>query len=68
ARTKEDVVKNAPVPFFTIPLFTIPSAQTQINRYLTLNNHQADPKALYTVWTGANDLFEAAKAPTQLQA
>ena len=68
ARTKEDVVKMH--LFLFSPFLYLPSHQhkTQINRYLTLNNHQADPKALYTVWTGANDLFEAAKAPTQLQA
>ena len=66
ARTKEDVARVAPILGFT--LFTIPSTQTQVDSYLKLTNHQADPKALYTVWTGANDLFEAANAKSPEQA
>ncbi|WP_186727893.1 autotransporter domain-containing protein [Moraxella sp. VT-16-12] len=66
ARTKEDVARVAPILGFT--LFTIPSTQTQVDSYLKLTNNQADPKALYTVWTGANDLFEAANAKSPEQA
>lgn len=39
-------------------LFTVPSVEKQINNHLQTNN-KADPKALYTVWIGANDLIEA---------
>ncbi|WP_114799876.1 autotransporter domain-containing protein [Moraxella canis] len=49
-------------------VFKIPSTQTQIKNYLALTNNQADPSALYTVWTGANDLFAATEAPNPEQA
>lgn len=35
--------------------------QEQINSYLKQNNNMADPKALYAVWIGANDLFAASR-------
>ena len=49
-------------------VFKIPSTQTQIKNYLALTNNQADPSALYTVWTGANDLFAATEALNPEQA
>lgn len=42
----------------------IPSVTTQLTSYLTSRGGVADPNALYTVWSGANDLFAvAAGAP-----
>jgi len=47
-------------------LGAIPSLATQYSSYLAANGGRADPKALYTVWGGANDLFAvAAGAPAQ---
>lgn len=31
---------------------------TQITEYLSANNGKADPHALYSVWAGANDIFQ----------
>jgi outer membrane lipase/esterase len=42
------------------PLGPTPSLATQINRYLTSTGGRADANALYTVWGGANDLFDIA--------
>ena len=43
-----------------------PSLKTQLNTYLAANGGKADANALYSVWGGANDLFEvAAGAPAQ---
>ncbi|MCL7713167.1 autotransporter domain-containing protein [Stenotrophomonas mori] len=43
-----------------------PSMKTQLSGYLAANGGKADPRALYTVWGGANDLFAvAAGAPAQ---
>ena len=42
------------------------STVSQITRYLAASGGQADPGTLYTVWTGANDIFAvAAGAPAQ---
>ena len=42
------------------------STMSQVTRYLTANGGRANPDALYTVWTGANDIFAvAAGAPAQ---
>ncbi len=44
---------------------TIPQAlpaSTQIANYLSQNQGTADPKALYSVWIGANDLIAAASS------
>ncbi|HJR74644.1 MAG TPA: autotransporter domain-containing protein [Luteimonas sp.] len=38
----------------------IPSLATQTSNYLAANGGRADPRALYTVWGGANDLFTVA--------
>src|SRR4029450_2046165 len=45
---------------------------TQIDEFLARNNGAADPNALYTVWAGANDIFQqlgafSAGAITQAQ-
>lgn len=66
ARTKEDVARVDPKSGLT--LFTIPSTRAQMDNYLKLTNNRADPHALYAVWTGANDLFEAANATNPAQA
>ena len=34
----------------------LPSTQTQVNTYLADAGGAADPNALYTIWTGANDV------------
>jgi outer membrane lipase/esterase len=36
----------------------VPSLKTQTANYLAANAGKADPRALYTVWGGANDLFQ----------
>ena len=36
----------------------VPSLKTQTANYLAANGGKADPRALYTVWGGANDLFQ----------
>ena len=42
------------------------STVSQVGRYLAANGGKANPDTLYTVWTGANDLFAvAAGAPPQ---
>jgi len=42
------------------------STVSQVTRYLAANGGRADADTLYTVWTGANDLFAvAAGAPAQ---
>ncbi len=42
------------------------STLSQVGRYLDANGGRADRNALYTVWTGANDIFAiAAGAPVQ---
>lgn len=38
------------------------STVSQVQRYLAGNGGQADPRTLYTVWTGANDIFAIAGA------
>jgi len=38
------------------------STLSQMQRYLAANGGQADPRTLYTVWTGANDIFAIAGA------
>ncbi|KAF1694265.1 autotransporter outer membrane beta-barrel domain-containing protein [Pseudoxanthomonas koreensis] len=38
------------------------STVAQVNRYLAANGGKADPGTLYTVWTGANDIFAIAGA------
>ncbi|MFX5245275.1 autotransporter domain-containing protein, partial [Acinetobacter baumannii] len=44
----------------------IPSVSAQVSGYLAANGGRADPNALYTVWSGANDIFAvAAGAPAQ---
>ncbi|PNS07384.1 autotransporter domain-containing protein [Solilutibacter silvestris] len=44
----------------------IPSVDQQVNFYLASTGGRADPRALYTVWGGANDLFAVvAGAPAQ---
>lgn len=40
----------------------IPSLATQVNNYLTSTGGRADPRALYTVWGGANDIFAITNA------
>lgn len=40
----------------------IPSAQSQVQTYLSANN--VNPDALYSVWIGANDLLAAAQNPS----
>lgn len=45
---------------------TADSTLSQVQAYLGANGGKADPNALYTVWTGANDLFAVASgAPAQ---
>ncbi|MGE8249657.1 MAG: autotransporter outer membrane beta-barrel domain-containing protein, partial [Stenotrophomonas bentonitica] len=39
------------------PAVPVYSLKTQTAQYLAANGGKADPKALYTVWGGANDLF-----------
>lgn len=39
------------------PTAFAPSLSMQINAHLAANGGAADPRALYTVWGGANDLF-----------
>src|SRR5881227_69574 len=55
--TQDRTVINNPFPFgggdFTI---TIDNMGKQINDYLA--SHAADPKALYVLWGGGNDLFD----------
>lgn len=34
----------------------VPSTQTQANGYIAANSGSIDPNALYTVWTGGNDI------------
>jgi outer membrane lipase/esterase len=41
-------------PGFTLP---VPSVTSQVNHYLASTGGRADPAALYSVWSGANDLF-----------
>ncbi len=41
-------------PGFTFP---VPSVTSQVNHYLASTGGHADPAALYSVWSGANDLF-----------
>ncbi|MGY3265434.1 autotransporter domain-containing protein [Lysobacter sp. HA35] len=57
------VAVDAPNPFApTLPAAIAPpvaSLQTQVNTYLANNGGRADPNALYTVWGGANDIFNA---------
>jgi outer membrane lipase/esterase len=38
---------------------TLPRLNVQIGQYLTPRTGVADPNALYTVWSGANDIFAA---------
>ena len=38
-------------------LNAVPTLGTQIGQYLTANGGHADPKALYSYWGGANDIF-----------
>lgn len=50
----------------TSPFGPIPSVSAQVSGYLAANGGRADPNALYTVWSGANDIFAvAAGAPAQ---
>lgn len=42
--------------------FRVPSTQTQIQTHLTQTAGVADPKALYAVWIGSNDLIASAQA------
>src|SRR5213082_1159589 len=55
--TQDRTIINNPFPFgggdFTI---TIDNISKQINDYLA--SHAADPKALYVLWGGGNDLFD----------
>jgi len=55
--TQDRTIINNPFPFgggdFTI---TIDNMGKQINDYLA--SHAADPKALYVLWGGGNDLFD----------
>lgn len=44
----------------TVP---VPALTTQLGAYLASTSGRADPRALYTVWGGANDLFTAAASP-----
>jgi outer membrane lipase/esterase len=46
----------------------VPSTTAQITGYLAANGGRADPKTLYSVWIGANDLLGAAAAPSQAAA
>jgi outer membrane lipase/esterase len=41
-------------PGFTLP---VPSVTSQVSHYLASTGGHADPGALYSVWSGANDLF-----------
>lgn len=63
ARVAEDVTRG--LLFWTL---TIDSTQKQLNAYLTNTEGKADPKALYSVWAGANDLLKAAETSNQAQA
>lgn len=45
-----------------------PSLKTQLGTYLAANGGKADANALYTVWGGANDLFEVQRTPALAQA
>ena len=44
------------------------STVSQAARYLSANGGKADPRTLYTVWTGANDLFAIAAGAAPAQA
>src|SRR5690606_20219820 len=35
----------------------VPSLQTQATAYITANGGKVDANALYSVWSGANDMF-----------
>ena len=43
------------------------STVSQVQRYLAGNGGKADPRTLYTVWTGANDIFAIAGAGAPAQ-
>ncbi|MBP2303460.1 autotransporter domain-containing protein [Azospirillum picis] len=45
-----------------------PSVAAQIAGYLATSGGRADPRALYTVWGGANDIFTALGNPATAQA
>lgn len=53
---------DMPHPQFTG--VTIPSAATQINNYLQSTGGKANPNALYTITSGANDLLVAQQNPS----
>ncbi len=48
-----------------VPLYTIPSMQTEVSNYLTATSGHASSTALYTFWGGANDLHYGGATPTQ---
>lgn len=48
-------------------MISIPSVRQQVDYHLNANNQKADPNALYVVWVGANDLFEASKKSSALE-
>lgn len=50
------------------PLGLTPSLKTQASAYLAANGGKADANALYSVWGGANDLFQVQADPSQAQA
>lgn len=68
ARVSDPSASNAPG-------FPQRPVSTQIGEYLAANGGHADPKTLYTLWIGANDILQnlgalqaGAITPTQLQA
>jgi outer membrane lipase/esterase len=48
-------------PGFTLP---VPSVTSQVSHYLASTGGHADPGALYSVWSGANDLFSITNPAT----
>jgi outer membrane lipase/esterase len=52
---------------YATPLGYIPSLASQYSAYIA-SGHTVDPNALYTVWSGANDLFAVQANPSQASA
>jgi outer membrane lipase/esterase len=56
-------------PFLCVPT-TLPcrNGSTQLANYFARSGGRADPNALYSIWLGANDVFNALAAPATAQA
>lgn len=51
------VTDNPQSKLFGLVTPDIPSVKTQLDGYLKSTNNTADPKALYAIWIGSNDLM-----------